>query len=61
MGFLIYWINTGFYDMGANVLFKAGVLFGNIALGIIFYFILSFFLKVEEGKFLINLLKNKLT
>ncbi|MDP6625482.1 MAG: murein biosynthesis integral membrane protein MurJ [Nitrospinota bacterium] len=61
MGFLIYWINTGFYDMGANVLLKAGVLFGNIALGIIFYFILSFFLKVEEGKFLINLLKNKLT
>ena len=61
MGFLIYWINTSFYDMGANTLLKAGVLFGNIALGIIFYFISSFFLKVEEGKFLINLVKNKLT
>lgn len=60
MGFVIYWINTGFYDMGASTLLKAGILFGNITVGIIFYLILSFFLKAEEVKFLINLVRNKL-
>ena len=58
MGFIIYWINAEFYDTGANILLKAGVLFGNIVLGMIFYFIVSFFLKVEEMKFLINLVRN---
>ncbi len=60
MGFVIYWINTGFYDMGASTLLKAGILFGNITVGIIFYFIVSFFLKSDEVKFLINLVRNKL-
>ncbi len=61
MGFIIYWINTGFYDIGANTLLKAGILFGNIVLGIIFYFMVSFFLKVEEVKFLMDLVRNKIT
>lgn len=61
MGFMIYSIDISFYDLGASTLLKAGILFGNVALGILLYFIVSFFLKTEEAKFLINLAKNKLT
>lgn len=60
MGLVIYGINANYYDMGANTLLKTGILFGNICIGIIIYFIISFIFKSEEVKFLIEMVKNKL-
>lgn len=60
MGLALYWVNTGFYEMEANVFLKVMVLFGNIVFGIILYLVLSFFLKTEEVKFLMDLARNKL-
>lgn len=60
MGLALYWVNTGFYEMEANVFLKVMVLFGNIVFGIIIYLVLSFFLKTEEVKFLMDLARNKL-
>ncbi len=60
MGLVIYKIDISFYDMGASAILKGGILFGNIALGVTLYLALSFFLKTEEVKFLINLVKGKI-
>lgn len=61
MGSVLYWVDRSFYHPELNILLKAGVLFGNILLGISLYLTLSFFLKTEEVKFLMNLAKSKLS
>lgn len=60
MGLVLYWVDISFYEMDANVLLKIVTLFGNIIFGIILYLVLSFFLKTEEVKFLIDLARNKI-
>ena len=60
MGFVIYFIDNSFYHLESNILLKIGVLFGNIALGVVLYLVLSFFIITDEVRFLMDLARNKI-
>lgn len=60
MGSVLYLINSRYFNFNDDIMPKAGILFGNIFVGIGIYFLLSFLFKSEESKFLIGMVKNKL-
>jgi putative peptidoglycan lipid II flippase len=61
MGFVIYSIDNSFYHLESNILLKVGVLFGNIAFGVVLYLVLSFFVINDEVRFLMDLARNKIS